>query len=92
MSLEAQAFGRSLAGRTGLPVHHVNEHLSSSEAESQLREAGIRTKGLQARLDSQAAVVILESFLAGRRPSIAQMSGHGPEDSAPSPPCATDEV
>lgn len=60
-------FGRKLAARTGLAVHFVDERLTSSEAKARLRESGTRAKKAKARLDAEAAAVILESFLAERR-------------------------
>ena len=66
-SRRALDFGRKLAARTGLAVHFVDERLTSSEAKARLRESGARAKKAKARLDAEAAAVILESFLAERR-------------------------
>lgn len=53
-----------LKRRTELPVYFMPESLSSFDAESRLREAGASGKKLKDKLDSAAAVAILESFLA----------------------------
>ena len=53
-----------LKRRSDLPVYFMEEALSSYEAESRLREAGSGGKALKSKLDSAAAVAILESFLA----------------------------
>ena len=53
-----------LKHRAPLPVYFMDEYLSSHEAESLLREAGAGGKHLKDKLDSAAAVGILESFLA----------------------------
>ena len=56
----ARRFARQLAGRYGLPVHLVDERLSSAEARTFLREAGRRDE----QVDPVAAKLILESWLA----------------------------
>ncbi|WP_127474698.1 Holliday junction resolvase RuvX [Sulfurivermis fontis] len=55
----AQRFGNQLAGRYNLPVHRVDERLTSYEAELELRAQG---KG-GAALDAVAAQLILQSWL-----------------------------
>lgn len=64
---QARNFGNKLAARLSLPVHFVDERLSSAEARSRLAETGTRGKKAKARLDAEAAALILESFLASRR-------------------------
>jgi len=67
----ARRFAAALRERFGLSVEHVDERFSSIEAESRLRER--RGAGLQRRrvrredIDSTAATVILERWLAGER-------------------------
>ena len=65
---EAQAFAAELRAEFGLPVHLVDERLTSHIAEAglnqkQLRE--IRGKGI---IDSRAAAVILQDYLDQRFP------------------------
>lgn len=55
--------------RVDLPLYLMPELLSSHEAEQDLREAGLRASSHKAVLDQQAAVRILESFLAEPDPS-----------------------
>ena len=61
---QVRNFAASLKRRTPLPVYWMEEVLSSCEAESDLREAGLRGHKVRDVLDQQAAVRILESFLA----------------------------
>jgi putative Holliday junction resolvase len=58
----------SLRRRTCLPVHLVEETLSSWDAQRLLRAAGKMGKDLSALKDQAAAVAILETFLQGIRP------------------------
>ena len=59
---------RNVAARLGrhcpVPVYLMPEELSSSEAESRLRQGGQKSAQVKRRLDQAAAVLILESFLA----------------------------
>jgi putative Holliday junction resolvase len=62
---EVQAFGRRMEAAFGLPVHWVDERLTSFEAESTIapkRRRSVRTSGL---IDSRAATIILQDFLDG---------------------------
>lgn len=64
----AERFGRQLTGRFSLPVHWVDESLSSVEAEQRLNERGItgnRLRRDKGTVDRVAATVILETWLAG---------------------------
>lgn len=65
---QARNFAASLGRRVGpfITVELVDERLSSMEAESRLRESGNKGKKMKARLDSQAAVIILETWLNTR--------------------------
>jgi putative Holliday junction resolvase len=54
----ARRFGNQLAGRYRLPVHWVDERLSSAEAASRVQRPGRR-----ADLDREAARLILETWL-----------------------------
>jgi putative Holliday junction resolvase len=68
---DAAAYARALAGRIGdVPVHLVDERLSTVTAASHLRAGGIDSREQRAVIDQAAAVVILQSHLdAGRRRS-----------------------
>ena len=56
-------FIASLKRRTDLPIHPVNEALTSYEAENYLKRQGIKGKKRKKYLDELSAVLILESFL-----------------------------
>ena len=65
---EVDAFAARLKGLFGLPVHLVDETLTSSEAESTIAKKdrrGLRDSGL---VDSRAACLILQDFLDQRFP------------------------
>lgn len=62
----AEAFAEKLRQVTLLPVHLVDERFSTVEAKSQLFEAGGYRKLKKSEIDSLAACVILEQWLAGR--------------------------
>ncbi len=67
----ARAFGTALRARFGLTVEHVDERWSSLEAGAALkrnRAGGARSRRVRREdLDSVAAAVILERWLAGER-------------------------
>ena len=62
---EVEAFGRRVSAAFGLPVHLVDERLTSYEAESTIapkRRRAVRSSGL---VDSRAATIILQDYLDG---------------------------
>lgn len=64
LAARCRRFANQLHGRFGLPVHLIDERLSSAAADTLLREAG--HSGWQARkpvLDAVAAQLILQHFL-----------------------------
>jgi putative Holliday junction resolvase len=58
-------FSKQLSRRFGLPVHLIDERFSSSEAASNLREAGVRGRAQKPHLDAFAATAILQAWLDG---------------------------
>src|SRR5271170_6305344 len=65
-ALEVEEFARRLRLEFSLPVHLVDERLTSHEAESTIapsRRRAVRKSGL---IDSRAATLILQDFLDGR--------------------------
>lgn len=61
----AERFARQLHGRFGIPVHLVDERLSSVEAERRLAPAaGKRARHGKQAVDMMAATVILETWLS----------------------------
>jgi putative Holliday junction resolvase len=63
MAGHARTFGHRLEESTGLPVHFVDERLSSAESTQRLRDAGLSEKEQRGKKDAVAAQVILETFL-----------------------------
>jgi putative Holliday junction resolvase len=63
----ARAFAPRLETALGVPVELFDERLSSFEAETRLRDRGIPSRDWRGRVDAEAAAVILEGWLAGRR-------------------------
>lgn len=74
-ALEVEAFAGRIRSEFGLPVHLVDERLTSYEAESTIppeRRRAVRKTGL---VDSRAATIILQDFLDGRLPGAAAPTG-----------------
>lgn len=65
LSLLARKFGRRLAARYRLPVHYMDERLSTRAAKTELRELSQRRKGKLPQQDCLSAVLVLESWLGG---------------------------
>ncbi|MDD6180671.1 MAG: Holliday junction resolvase RuvX [Desulfovibrionaceae bacterium] len=61
---QVRNFTERLKRRTELPIYFMPEFLSSEEAAADLEEAGMSRARRREVLDQQAAVRILESFLA----------------------------
>jgi len=66
-SEKMQAFAEQLRQRYELPVHLWDERLTTAEAQRVLRESEMSTKRRGEVVDQLAAVLILQSFLAGRQ-------------------------
>ncbi len=63
LTQRARRFGNQLGGRYNLPVHAVDERLSSVEAEQRLRDEGIATGRDKGAVDRTAAAIILQGWL-----------------------------
>jgi putative Holliday junction resolvase len=63
MTDAARAFGNRLEARYNLPVHMVDERLTTREAKGVLYAAGIPGRRHKRRLDRLAAQAILQAFL-----------------------------
>jgi putative holliday junction resolvase len=73
---DASAYAASLASRIGdVPVHLVDERLSTVTAASHLRAGGISARQQRPVIDQAAAVVILQSHLDGRRSAGPETKG-----------------
>jgi putative Holliday junction resolvase len=69
---EVEAFAAQLRADFGLPVHFVDERLTSYEAEETIpksRRRAVRASGL---IDSRAATLILQDFLEQKFPPPAE--------------------
>ena len=64
---KAIAFSDFLTQLISCPVKLVDERLTTSSASASLSEAGVNAKDQRKKIDSQSAVIILESGLAQDR-------------------------
>lgn len=65
---EAEALAARLRTELGLPVHLIDERLTSYEAESTIAKAKRRSVRASGLIDSRAATLILQDFLDQRVP------------------------
>lgn len=65
---EVDAFAARLRAEFGLPVHLVDERLTSYEAESTIRKPHRRAVRASGIVDSRAATLILQDFLSQKFP------------------------
>jgi len=71
MTRAARKFGHRLQGRYNLPVHLVDERLTSVDAKNTLVESRVPWKQRKARVDKLAAQTILQAYLdEQRRPKL----------------------
>ena len=68
---ETRAFQEMLERRTLLPVHLVDERLTTLEADRILEETGVAYSGRKEHIDKMAAAIILQQYLDFRH------SAHG---------------
>jgi putative Holliday junction resolvase len=64
---EARRIARNLSLSLPVPVHLQDERLTSHAAEESLRAAGVTGPALKARVDSEAAAIILMDFITQKR-------------------------
>jgi putative pre-16S rRNA nuclease len=64
----ARAFAPKLEAALGVPVELFDERLSTFEAETRLRDRGLSVKEARARVDAEAAAVILQGWLDREAP------------------------
>ena len=64
---KARALGMLLEQNTGLPVHPVDERLTTYEANQRLSQSGLTHGQKKERRDAIAAAALLEGFLASDR-------------------------
>jgi putative Holliday junction resolvase len=65
---EARALAEALHSRLGVPVHLVDERLTTRQAEASLAGAGVGSRARRGRIDQVAAAVLLQGFLDSRVP------------------------
>ena len=63
MTKRAERFSRQLEGRFKLPVHTINEALSSFEAEQELQKNKKIDQHNKQEIDKMAAAIIVQSWL-----------------------------
>ena len=65
---EVRGFGDDLARRTGLPVHWIDERMTSVMAERAVRGMGLKRseREQKERIDAAAAALILDAYLRQR--------------------------
>ena len=67
---ETEAFAARLGAELGLPVHLVDERLTSHEAEATIAKSRRRELRASGIVDSRAATLILQDFLNQRFPPV----------------------
>ncbi len=60
-----QLFSQVQENFEGVPVIQFDERLTTQEAQKSLSEAGLTTKASRERLDSAAAVIMLQNYVDG---------------------------
>ena len=63
---EARALGDAIGQRSGVPVHYLDERMTTAQAVRAARHAGVRDHEARARIDQMAAVAILQAWLDRR--------------------------
>lgn len=65
---EVRSFGEKFAQRSGLPVHFLDERMTSVRAERTVRSLGLKKgqRERKERVDAAAAVLILQAYLDRR--------------------------
>lgn len=66
-ALAARAFAAALQQKTNLPVHLVDERMSTAQALRGARAAGVTDRDSKHRIDQMAAVVLLQAWLDRQR-------------------------
>lgn len=71
MTERCRRFARQLEGRYRLPVALVDERLSSAAADEALRGRGLGWRQRKARIDAEAAAILLQNFFDENRHELA---------------------
>lgn len=67
---EVEAFAERLRAACGLPVHFVDERLTSAEAEATIPKHRLREVRASGLIDSRSAAIILQDFLNQKLPPL----------------------
>jgi putative Holliday junction resolvase len=62
----ARELGVAIAKRTGLPVHYLDERMTTAHAIKSARRAGVKDADSREKIDQMAAVGILQAWLDHR--------------------------
>lgn len=60
---KTRELAEAVAERSGLPLHYVDERLTSAEADRAMVEGGLSRKARRERSDALSAVLILQAWL-----------------------------
>lgn len=63
---DARVLGEAIRVRSGVPVHYLDERMTTAQAIRAARHVGVRDKEGRARIDQMAAVAILQAWLDRR--------------------------
>lgn len=63
----ARDLGAALNAKTGLPVEHWDERMTTARALSAVKDLGGQIRGRKAEVDGLAATVLLQAFLDSRK-------------------------
>ena len=63
---EARALGEAIGKRAGVPVHYLDERMTTARAVRAARHAGVKDHQARERIDQMAAVAILQAWLDRR--------------------------
>jgi len=65
-----RSFGEALHNRAGIPVHFLDERMTSVQAERSVRELGLKKsqREQKERIDAAAAMLLLQMYLDRRKP------------------------
>jgi len=78
MTLKARKFGNRLNGRYNLPIHMVDERLTTRIASEALAETGLGSRKQKAVIDQLAAQHILQTYLSQQPRTTTSDNGEPP--------------
>ena len=78
MTFKARKFGNRLNGRYNLPIHMVDERLTTRIASEALAETGLASRKYKAVIDQLAAQHILQTYLSQQQNPAVSDNGEPP--------------